>query len=213
MAAETGFTLVELLVTMVVLVVVLGATLFILDATSALGRNNIARQNGIQEAESGLARMTKEVREGTLPAGASNFPLTVGDSFDVVEFVNDVQTRIYYNCDVVSPTNSGYHQCVRYASTTLATQPGPATPNTTAQVVIDRVLNGVSNAAPFNTAVFTPNSATSPTMYQITIQVPQKGDRTNANNFAGSVQLNDGIYMRNAPVPTPALNGPYQGGQ
>ena len=202
--SERGFTLIELLITATVLTLVVGATLAILDTSSQKARNDIDRQDAISEAQSGLYRMTRELRQGTAVRGA-NLPNTGTDSIEMV--VKNV--RVLYNCAVVSPINSAYHQCVRYASSDVNVPP-----TTNGQVVIDRVMNGTGFPAPANIPVFTPNSATTPTGYNVTIEVPSKGERFNAanNSFQSKVTLNDGIYLRNATVP-PSGSGAYQGGQ
>ena len=52
--SERGFTLIELLITATVLTLVVGATLAILDTSSQKARNDIERQNSINEAQAGL---------------------------------------------------------------------------------------------------------------------------------------------------------------
>jgi len=202
--SEDGFTVVELLISFVLLTLAIGAISTVLTTSQTQATASVERQNAIQEAETGLYRMTRELRQGALPAGGT-LPTSPGDQLDLVVGTQ----RVFYDCAVQS---AGYHACVRYSTTTLATRPGPSCgscANLTTQTVIDRLANGVSAGAN-GTAVFTPNSATTPTRYDETVQTPSKGALRPGSTSL--VTFNDAIYLRNASVPPTAL-GSYLGGQ
>jgi type II secretory pathway pseudopilin PulG len=180
---ESGFTLIELLFSFVLLTLVLAAASISLITSQTVASDGIEQQNSIQEAETGLYRMTRELRQGQVPAGGT------------------------------LPTTAGYHACVRYTTTSLAVRPGPGCVSCiglTAETVIDRLVNGVSPGAN-GTAIFTPNSASTPTRYDVTIQVPAKGAKRSGS--MATVAFDDAIYLRNAPGPLAAVGGKYEGGQ
>ena len=202
---EDGLTLIELLFSVVMLAMVLAAVSTSLINSQDVANAGVEQQNSIQEAETGLHRMTRELRQGQVPAGGT-LPTAAGDQLDMVVGGK----RVFYDCTVVS---AGYHACVRYTTTSLAVRPGPgcgACANLTAERVIDRLVNGVSTGAN-GIAIFTPNSASTPTRYDVAIQVPAKGAKRLGST--ATVAFDDAIYLRNAPGPLAAVGGKYEGGQ
>ena len=128
--------------------------------------------------------MTRELRQAVQIYSAGDAAM------DVQVVIDGTPTRILYRCDW-QPSGSSYRQCVRAASTNLATQPSAST----GQLVVDRVLNGTS-AAPSDPGVFTfsPNSTT-PTYVEAKVVLPAKG-RSSAG-YSHSFVLDDGFYLRN----------------
>jgi prepilin-type N-terminal cleavage/methylation domain-containing protein len=77
--AERGFTLVELLVASMVLVIVLMATLTALDGSKRLAAQEVERGHAITDARAGLDRMVRELRHATAVTTptANSFTVTV----------------------------------------------------------------------------------------------------------------------------------------
>jgi prepilin-type N-terminal cleavage/methylation domain-containing protein len=186
--SERGFTLTELLITMLILVVVLGATLALLDTSSKVAVNNNEQSISLGEAQTGVYRMTRDIRQAASTSYLSATPTTAGNALDVI--VKGV--RVLYDCTRTSPTNSAYKACYRTTSSNTSVAP----PTTGGTAVIDRVLNGTTNDS---TAVFTPlvpSGATAPTGYTVQVDTPGKGSRR--SGFAHLVSFNDAVYLRNA---------------
>src|SRR5680860_377137 len=74
---ERGITLIELLITAVILNVVLFAILGLLDMSARAVPKDLARAAAIQESQAGLYRMTRELRQAHQIVGASTHTLTV----------------------------------------------------------------------------------------------------------------------------------------
>src|SRR5215210_4061126 len=94
---DRGFTLIEVLVTCALLTVVLGAVLNFLTTTQRIAPKDVERNHALGEAQVGLHRMTRELRQGKPPVGAP-LPSAPTNSIDVV--VGSVRVR--YACDVAS---------------------------------------------------------------------------------------------------------------
>jgi hypothetical protein len=178
---EGGFALAELLVVMVLSTIVLGAILGLLDAVGQQAPKDQERATAIGETQSGLYRMTRELRQAykVLDAGPKSMYVVIGRSTPP-----DIHVR--YDCDVPYPGNTEYRRCVRWSAPVgqeLRTDlPG--------QVVIDRGLSGVQftySPGPLN-----------PTYVKIHIEVPEKGERV--GGYHQSFILDDGFYLRNTDV-------------
>ena len=169
--------------TCALLTVVLGAVLNFLTTTQRIAPKDVERNHALGEAQVGLHRMTRELRQGKPPVGAP-LPSAPTNSIDVV--VGSVRVR--YACDVASSL-SGFRRCVRYASSDLTTAPGGA-----GATVIDRVANG--SAAD---SVFYPSASGATTNYfRAKLVVPARGELKPRQGYSYSISLNDGFYMRNA---------------
>ena len=178
---EGGFALVELLVSIVTLTFVLGAILGLLDATAQQAPRDQERAIALREAQVGLHGMTRELRQAyrVLDASPKGMYVLIGRS-------TPPDLHVKYDCDVPSPSNPAYRQCVRWQAPIgqeLRTDlPG--------QVVIDRALSEVSfsySPGPLN-----------PTFVKVHIEVPKAGERK--DGFPSSFVLDDGFYLRNTDV-------------
>lgn len=195
---DAGFSLIELLVTITMLVVLLGAASTVLVGVQRQSPNDVERTRMVGAAEAGLARMDRELRGGYAPSGAP-LPTTSGNVMDLIVG----SQRVRYDCTVSSAAYPGYQQCVRYASTNLTSPP-----STNGLIVIDGVSNDETSTDAGYTPVFTPNSSTTPTYYSVEIQVPAKGQRTGTiATYTYQVTLTDGLYMRNTGQTNRALGG------
>src|SRR4051794_18226142 len=96
--SERGFTLIELMITCTVLTLVIGATLAVLDTSQQKARNDIERQDAINEAQTGLYRMTRELRQGSAVSSVvttgPNLPSTASDTMEMIV----KNRRVLYNC-------------------------------------------------------------------------------------------------------------------
>jgi Tfp pilus assembly protein PilX len=194
-ANQAGFTLVELLVVLPMAVLVFGTVLTFADSGQRIAKNDSERALAVVEAQTGLYRMTHELRQGYAPSTNCTQPCAVAptntNSLDVI--VGSLRVR--YDCSVISPTNSSYRECCRYASTTLTESPtssGSLSAKAPCGQGGTRVIDRVTGP----TYVFQPPaSATEPTNYTAEIQVPEKGEYT--AGYPGTIDLSDGIYLRN----------------
>jgi hypothetical protein len=176
------------------MIVVLSAVLGLLDVSSRVGAKDAERILVIGEAQTGLYRMARQLREGTPPAGTS-LPATPANQLDLIV----KGKRVRYDCSVTSATGAPYRSCLRYSSTNLTSPP-----TTGGVLVVDRLMNGTTGRP-----VFTPNSATAPTGYAARIEVPSRGERKDGSSSAQGclepvgttrtpcVVLDDGFYLRN----------------
>jgi prepilin-type N-terminal cleavage/methylation domain-containing protein len=182
LGSQAGFTLVELLIAVVVLIVVLLSTASVLNLTSRVAVREQARAFAIGNARVGLARMTRELRQ-------AQQVFSTGDaSMDVEVVIAGQPTRVLYRCDW-QPAGTTYRQCIRAASTDLSQPPDASA----GQLVLDRVLNGSSDDPSDPVFTFTPDG-TDPTYVEAKVVVPAKGT---GSGYSHNLVLDDGFYMRN----------------
>jgi prepilin-type N-terminal cleavage/methylation domain-containing protein len=175
---EDGFTLIELLVAMAAMLVVAGGAMTVLVSLQRNAANDVERAHAIREAEQGLLRMTKDLRE------AYAVTTRTADEITVQARIKGVDYTIRYNCAEAHPRLADVDQCARYQSTGTTTR---------RDVIVDRVLNGAP-ATPADERVFQyPNGR--PSYVRVRIAVPARGNRT--QGYAHRVVLDDGIYIRN----------------
>ena len=180
---EAGYALTELLLVSSLLVIVLGAVLMLGEASQRIAPRETERATVIRDAQVGMHRMTRELREAhsvvSPAAGAS------AAGFDAWVPTTSGQRRVSYECNVAHPTDSAYTQCVRYDVSAAGVKSNP-------QVVVDRVLNG---AAGSTLPVFVRGSAPTADYVKTTVDVAARGDRK--TGYSSKVLLEDGFYMRN----------------
>jgi formylmethanofuran dehydrogenase subunit A len=172
-SGEAGYALTELLVVASLLVIVLGAVLTLGETSQRIAPKETERAMVIREAQVGLHRMTRELRQ----AFASPAPEITASRAEASLQVSGVATRVVYDCNVTSTTNPDYKQCVRYVEAANGTLSG-------GQVIVDRVLNGSS--------VF---STPSTSYVRAVVEVAARGDLK--DGYDHKVVLDDGFYMRN----------------
>jgi hypothetical protein len=193
--AEGGWSLIELMVVILLMLVVGGAVLKVLDATNDVGANEVERPVALTEAQTGVARMDRELRDAyRLDAAVRS------DKVDVVTVARGSSVngrRIVYDCSVASPKGGGLKACERreYPAPDPNVSGLPAAPDESTRIgpptiIIDRVQNGASSDP-----IFTPRpNATAPTFLGVTVKVPARGERPGSTS---SVTFDDGIYLRN----------------
>jgi type II secretory pathway pseudopilin PulG len=172
---ERGFMLVELVIVCALLGVVLSAILLFGDTAQQLVPKEQERAMAIQQAQTGIFRMTRELRQAHQVNTAS--PLVL----DVNYAQNNVDRQVRYECDEPHPTEPSYSRCVRFET---------GRPN---EVVVDRVLNKTS------VFTYTTNTNGAITYVRVAIDVPARGERAvgSAASYDHQVGLYDGFYMRN----------------
>lgn len=171
-------TLPEILVTVVTFTFVMLAILGLLDSVAQQQPKDQERAIAIREAQSGLHRMTRELRQAykVLDAQPKSMYVLVGRA-------SPPDVHVKYDCGVVHPDNSEYSRCVRWAAPV-----GQALPvNEPGDVVIDRGLSEVLFS-------YTPGPL-NPRFVRTHLAVPQRGEREAGYNM--SLVLDDGFYLRN----------------
>jgi len=177
---EDGFTLIELLVAMAAMLVVAGGAMTVLVSLQRNAADDVERAHAIREAEQGLLRMTKDLREAYAVTNRS----VDGNEITVSARIQGTNYSIRYNCAAAHPTLTGVQQCVRTATTGSTTR---------TDVVVERLLNAAAST-PAGERVFQyPNGR--PSYVRVRIAVPARGRRT--QGYDHQVVLDDGIYMRN----------------
>jgi prepilin-type N-terminal cleavage/methylation domain-containing protein len=166
---ERGFTLVELLVGMLVLVVVMLATLQVLDDSTRISQRDNERAAAIQDAQVGLDRMVRELRHATTVAGSATVLMAT------IQRRGVTTANVIFNCD---PANvvAGVRRCTR--------QVGAGTP----EVLVNRV-RGTS-------PVFT-YTGSPPKFVRVRLEVAPDGGKV--GGYRESVIYTDGTGFRNVP--------------
>jgi Tfp pilus assembly protein PilX len=174
-SGEAGYALTELLLVAGLLVIVLGAVLTLGETSQRIAPKETERAMVIREAQVGLHRMTRELRQA-FPTPAPEITASRAEA-SVPPLVSGAGTRVVYDCNVTSLTNPDYKQCVRYVEDAGGSL-------SAGQVIVDRVLNGSS--------VFT---LTGTNYVRALVEVAAKGDLK--DGYDHRVVLDDGFYMRN----------------
>ena len=207
-SGEGGFTLVELLISISVLVVVLAAILALLETSSRTAYNDQERNTSVNEQATAIHRMVLELRQAyavngpSLPSGGASIS---SNYLDVDIVIRGTAYRVIYDCSNTLLA-TGKQQCVRYQS------PAPSGPvsytgspplGATSTVIIPRLDNGTggvtgSGGDPVFNNVSDPSGAgggTRPTYAQVVIKTPGSGER--GSGYQYDLTLTDAVYMRN----------------
>jgi type II secretory pathway pseudopilin PulG len=194
---ERGTTVIELLTTIALLGFVMSAVLGLLESGIKAAPREQERAHAIREAQAGLYRMVRELRQAYAVRSSTPHSLEVlvripKDDPSTPAVETHVNRHVRYSCGDDAPS-----KCIRYE--TAVGQPLPATGET----VVARVLNwGQSTSDP---AVFEfedsqgPNSL-SPTYVKVRIEVPAGGESKSNSGYGNKVVLEDGFFARNLQV-------------
>ena len=190
---ERGFTLVELLIAGAMLVVVVGATLDLLTSTNDVTAKDQQRPAAIAEAQVGLARMTRELRQATHVFAVGGAPIAAfpasGSSIEVQKTIGGVTMRVLYDCGV-QPAGTADFACVRSGSSILT---APLS-STGGERILPHVLNGTVRDP--GDPVFTLSAAD---FVAVRVVVPESGGAS--NGFTSSLALAGGVFMPNLGSP------------
>ena len=173
-------SLAEVVVSMATFSFVMFAILGLVETTARQQPKDQERADALREAQVGLARMTRELRQGykVLDADSSSMYVRLTSQ--------EVDKHVKYDCGVADPAHPGYTRCVRWEA--LVGQPLPT--DQPGEVVIDRSLSSVLfsySPGPLN-----------PNYVQVKITVPQKGELK--TGYRSNFVLDDGFYLRNTDV-------------
>jgi prepilin-type N-terminal cleavage/methylation domain-containing protein len=172
---ERGFTVVELLVAMTVLVGVMLATFSVLDDSVRFARSDTERASAIREAQVGIDRMVRELRHTRLVHAAAQQVL------DVTVVRRGVDQRVVFDCGVNVPGSGGLRRCTRTPAG------GPTT------TLVDRVRNVGSDSKAFD---YTPATGT---VRHVTVRLAVAVDGGRKGGQRRSFILTDGTALRNVP--------------
>ena len=195
---ERGLTLVEMLVTVLVMGLVMTAILGMLDTSARIVPKDTERAVAIGEAQSGLNRIVRELRQAYRILGSTSSSVQM--RVNVLREDDATSGPEYANLTVEYSCGGDPGRCVRREAPAGAGLPATGT------VVIDRVLNG-GVAIPPARAVFdfdqSPDrsvgvtaASVRPTYVTVRVEVPAAGER-GAGGYGNSVVLEDGLYVRN----------------
>jgi prepilin-type N-terminal cleavage/methylation domain-containing protein len=176
---ERGMTLVEMLLATVLMLIISAAVLTTLTSIQRQAAADIERSHAIQDAEGGLMRMTRELRE------AYSVSVRSGDEMRVMMRRSGADVDVRYSCSQPHPTRAGLYQCVRFA-----TEGGIAR----REVLVDRVINAAPTTAAGDRVFQYPNGR--PSYVRAQVKVPAAGEKEQTG-FGYTVVLDDGFYMRN----------------
>jgi prepilin-type N-terminal cleavage/methylation domain-containing protein len=178
---ERGFTLVELLVTALVMVVVLLGTMQVLDDSTRMAAQDTDRGHAIREAQVGLDRMVREARHARAVVAAGPQALEL----DVRR--RGVDSRVRFDCSVAEPGRPGLSRCTR----TVVSGPGAGT----AEPLVTAIAPVQGSPT-----VFTYSPAAGPARYvRVQLGVAVDGGRAAGGHDARLV-LSDGTALRNVGV-------------
>lgn len=179
-AEESGFTLVELLISSSILIAILGGVLALLDTSSTVEARDQERTHAIRETQVGVYRMTRELRQAYSLVSSSGYLI------EAHVWEQGADHDVTFDCTGTSSAGPPYGQCVRFEKG--ASGPGPAT------VVIDRLVNNPGSGRP-PVFVFSTNGAGHTTFATVHVEAPAKGALS--TGYAHRVVFDDGFYMRN----------------
>ena len=100
LAAEGGWSLIELLVAMAIFTFVMGAALSLFEVAVKSAPKDQERAVAVREAQTGLSGMTREVRNAY---DIVEFPMTGANAYNVIDFLvtrQGVNKRVRYECGV-----------------------------------------------------------------------------------------------------------------
>jgi Tfp pilus assembly protein PilW len=177
---QSGWTLIELLISTTLLLVILVAVLVLLDSANKLGPQDSERAHDLREAQVGVYGMTRELRQTYAIVSNSGYLI------EAHVWVNGADHDVTYDCTGNSSAGTNLGQCIRYEI--VGGVRGPST------VVIDRLVNkpGSGMAPVF---AYRTNSSGVTTYGSAHVEVPSKGTR--AQGYKYRIALEDAFYMRN----------------
>ena len=174
--SESGWALIELMVVVSLLGLVMAAVLTLLDTTARVAPRDQERAHAIREAQVGLHRMVRELRQ------AYGVNATTRNYIDVNVTIGDQGRRVVYDCD--------FPRCVRREGAV-----GPTVPSGSGEVVIARLLNGTPADPVFT---FSPANRFPPDHVSARVRVPASGERSEGHRH--NVVLDDGFALRNVTL-------------
>ena len=216
LACEAGFTLVELMVSSLVLVVLLIAIANVSDAGQVVATRDGELALAVSESQPGFDRMVRELRQAVAlnpsgVGGGSCSSRTNCIDFNVMQRTpTDASgkpiagsARSLYRIRYACLPGTVIATCRRYVSSDVIV---PAT--TPGSPVVDRVLNGATTSATpifryrtkAGTELAGTDSLTLARTVDVSVQVPAKGGRK--TGFVHNIVLHDGAHLKNIDLET-----------
>jgi Tfp pilus assembly protein PilW len=184
--AQDGYTLVELLVTSLMAVVLLGGILTAFQVSQEVEARDTTWALTVQEGRAGLARMAYELRDAKKVATS---PSPTASAITFFAPIGGKLWKIEYSCSVAQ-SGTTYDQCTRYAVEDSTEEEAKALPSTGTPIVRD-VLNGTSVFA------YKPSS-TAPTIATMTVELSAKGTlkQPGSSAYSKPIVLENAAFMR-----------------
>jgi hypothetical protein len=178
---DAGFTLIELALSSLVAIVVLSATLALLESGQQVQARDSEWALALQEDRTGLARMVGDIRQATKVEAAE----AKSGSVVFLATVEGKRWKIKYDCTVSQPGTS-YSECVR-----LAAEVGNPLPSSGPAVARDLI-------DPNEVFSYSPN-ATEPKAVTARLELPARGalKQAGSTGYSHKVVLEDAAFMRN----------------
>src|SRR5947209_13567964 len=218
-AAAHGFTLIEILIVMALMLVVASATMAALTGATAAQSRDQAYGDEVTSTQAALTRLTHDLRQATaitqVTPSALQFQILLGG----------LTYNVRYDCSAADSLGGSYRRCARTSAPASGTLPSPgskAGPND-----IQHVANGTSatycntggtaqngvfvlaNPAVINTngsglacdeayETILANQLTliAPTYLQVMVKVPASGDKT-GGGLSHQTVLQSGAFLQN----------------
>ena len=178
---EAGFTLPELLITIAMLSGIMAALAGIFTSSGPVAGREQSRALGIMDAQVGLARMTRDLRQ------AQTINSATSTAVDFNATIGGVTQRILYDCSTYEPGTT-YKRCVKATSSNLTVAPSASAGAPT----IVRLLNGSSPVF-----AYTPN-ASAPTYVSVHVVVPRDGGYEEQGvGYENNISFDGGVYLPN----------------
>lgn len=179
---QSGMSLTEVLVTVVIFSFVLVGILGLLDTSAKVAPKDQERSTAMREVQSSLDGMVRELRQAYRVVGTSPSSMRILVRRRQSDGTH-VNRLVEYDCGLTVPD-----QCIRREA-----PPGEVLP-ATGRVAIDRLLNGGNAERPVFSFDQNADSIT-PVYVAVRVEVPSRGER--ASGYKHSVVLEDGFYARN----------------
>lgn len=177
MRRESGYTLLECMLVCVLLIIVLGATLSLLDTTAKIAPQDNERAIAVREAQVGLGGMVRELRQAHEVNSISASEMDVR-----VPLVGGELRRVEYVCSAPSLTKDNTYRCRRdlwNAAGTAVEQSSTAVDRLLVQNVFDPQTDAEGNVV----------------FVEARIEVPASGGRQQGLDH--KIVLDDGFFLRN----------------
>lgn len=177
MRCDRGYTVIEALIVVVLLIVVLGGTLSMLEHTARVAPAENERAHAVREAQVGLATIVRELRQARSVEQNTPTGLTVRTP------VAGVPTMVTYDCGVrrTSRPGQGLHACrrIQYQAddSTVARTTHPLD-----RLVHDEIFEYTLSSGKVE-------------FVRVRVAVPASGERS--TGLAHPIVLDDGFFLRN----------------
>jgi prepilin-type N-terminal cleavage/methylation domain-containing protein len=169
---EAGFTLVELLVAMGLLVVVMLAAMAVLDGSGQTATRDGQRAHAIREAQVGIDQMVRELRHTRVVHAHG------AQVLDVTVVRRGVEQRVVFDCSIAHPDRPGTRRCTR-------------TGGGSSRLLVDGVRDLGGDSSAF---AYTPSSGP---VRHVRIRLAVAADGGHGSGYTHDLVLTSGTALRN----------------